>query len=147
MSQNFQVGSPEIFKIGIFGTFEGHNFLCRPLIELSNDMWHITYMQMFQGDSQLLVVGSQIGILTPDLFFGHKLCFKYSNGSCEAILDIYVSRTFQWFKQLFNPMSFDPWNTYLKIQYSIGIPTPKVRIHLGVFEFIPSHFQECKCDS
>jgi hypothetical protein len=44
-------------------------------------MWHATYTQVNQGDSQLLVVESQITIR-------HNLCFKYSNGSCEPILDI-----------------------------------------------------------
>jgi hypothetical protein len=29
-------------------------------------------------------------------------------------------------------MSFDPYNRSLKIQESIGIPTPKVGAHLGV---------------
>jgi hypothetical protein len=37
-------------------------------------------------------------------------------------------------------MSFDPYNHPLKIWESIKIPTPKVRVHLGVWGFIPSHF-------
>jgi hypothetical protein len=37
-------------------------------------------------------------------------------------------------------MSFDPWNCPLKIQESIGIPSLKVRAHLGVRGFITSHF-------
>jgi len=78
--------------------------------------------------------------LTPNHFFGHNLCFKYSNGTCEPILDIYVSRNFQWYKELFNPMSFDPCNRPLKIWESIGMPIPKVGTHLGVCGFIPSHF-------
>jgi hypothetical protein len=64
---------------------------------------------------------------------------KYPNGSCEPILDIYISKGFQWYKELFNLMSFDPWNCVLKIQKSIGTPTPKVKTHLGVWGFIPSH--------
>jgi len=32
---------------------------------------------------------NQIAILIPDPSFGHNLCFKYSNESCEPILDIY----------------------------------------------------------
>jgi hypothetical protein len=77
--------------------------------------------------------------LTFDLSFGHNLCFKYSNGSCESILDIYVLRYFQWYKKLFNSMSFDPCNCPLKIRESIGTPIPKVGAHLGVWGFIPSH--------
>ncbi len=42
------------------------------------------------------------------------------------------SRIFQWYKELFNSMSFDPYNRLLKIQESIETPTPKVRAHLGV---------------
>jgi hypothetical protein len=50
----------------------------------------------------------------------------------RVYLDIYVSRAFQWYKKLFNLMSFDPYNRLLKIQKSIGTPTPKVGAHLGV---------------
>ncbi len=53
------------------------------------------------------MVKSQIGSLTPDPSFGHNLCFKYPNGSCKPILDIYISRALSWCKELFNPMSFD----------------------------------------
>jgi hypothetical protein len=48
---------------------------------------------------------------------------------------LYVPRTFQWYKELFNPMGFDPCNRSLKIQESIRIPTPKVGVHLGVWRF------------
>jgi len=53
------------------------------------------------------MVGNQIDNLTPNLSFGHNLCFKNQNGSCEPILDIYVPRSFQWYKELFNAMNFD----------------------------------------
>jgi hypothetical protein len=33
----------------------------------------------------------------------------------------------------------DPSNRFLKIQESMGTPTPKVGVHLGVWGFIPSH--------
>jgi len=103
-------------------------------------MWHATFMEINQGNFRLLMVESQIGNLIPDLSFGHNLCFKYLNGSSEPILDIYISRTFQWYKELFNPMSFDSYNCLLKIQESIRSPTPKVGAHLGMCWFIPSHF-------
>jgi hypothetical protein len=57
----------------------------------------------------------------------------------RAHLDIYASKAFQWDKELFNLMSFDPCNCPMKIQESIGTPTPKVGTHLGVWGFIPSH--------
>jgi hypothetical protein len=85
------------------------------------------------------VIGNPIGTLTPGLFFAHNLCCKYSNGSCETILDIYVLRNFQWYKEVFNPMSFKPSNCSLKIQDFIASPIPEVGIHLGVCGFIPSH--------
>jgi len=107
--------------------------------DLSNNMWNATCTQGNQGDFWLLVVGSQICILTSDPSFGYNLCFKYPNGSCEPILDIYVPRVFQLYKELFNPMNFDPWNRPLKVWKTIGIPTPKVGAHLGVCGFIPSH--------
>jgi hypothetical protein len=115
---------------------------CSPCWELSNGMWYATFTQGRQGDSWLLVVESQIGNLTPGLSLGHNLCFNYPNGSCKPILDIYVLKAFQWFKELFNPMGFDPYNWSLKIQESIGTPTPKVGVHLGVWRFIPSPSRE-----
>jgi hypothetical protein len=51
---------------------------------------------------------------------------KCPNGSCEPILDIYVPKDFQSYKDFFNPMRFDPYNHSLKIWKSIGTPTPKV---------------------
>ncbi len=100
---------------------------------------HITYMQVNQGDYRLLVVESQIGNLIPGFFWDHNLCFKYSNGSCEPILNIYVSRAFQWYKEHLNPICFDPCNYSLKIQKSIGTLILKVEAHLRMCGFIPSH--------
>jgi hypothetical protein len=153
-------------------------------------MWHTTCMQINQGDSWILVVGNQISNLT----FGHNLCFKYSNGTCEPIfirtsvdfntfvacllacfatclfeelnshvllepkknfksvketkggyvciylpINIYILKVFQWYKELFNPMSFDPCNRSLKIRESIKIPTPKMGAHLKcVGSFLPT---------
>ncbi len=84
------------------------------------------------------MVGSQIVNLTLGPFFGHNLCFKCPNGSCEPILDIYVSITFQWYK-IFNPLGFDPCNRSLKIRESTGTSTPNVGVPLGVWGSIPSH--------
>jgi hypothetical protein len=95
--------------------------------ELSNGMLHATFMQGDRVDSWLLLVESQIANLIFDLSFGHNLCFRCSNGSCEPILDIYVSINFQWYKEFFNQMGFDP------------LQSPKMGVHLGVWGFIPSH--------
>ncbi len=72
--------------------------------------------------------------------FSHNLCFNCPNGSCECILDIYVLRTFEWYKEVFNPLGFDLCNRFLNIQKSIETPISKVEALLGVWGFIPSHF-------
>ncbi len=118
---------------------------CNPPQELFNNMWHATCTKINQGDFWLLVVGSQIGSLTPDPSFGHSLCFKYSNGSCEPILDIYVLRTFQRFKVFFNPINFDPWNRPLKIRESqSGSPFGSVWVHSFTLSYT---LGSMKCDS
>ncbi len=50
---------------------------CIPRQKLFNDMCHATCKQVNQGNSWLLMVRSQIANLTPNLSFGHNLCFKY----------------------------------------------------------------------
>jgi len=55
---------------------------------LSNSVLHFTCTHQNCVDCRLLMVGSQIASLTPDLSFDHNLCCRYPNGSCEAILDI-----------------------------------------------------------
>jgi hypothetical protein len=112
---------------------------CSPHQKIPNGMSHAICTLGNQGDFWLLVVGSQIVNLTPDPSFGHNLCLKCSNESCELILDIYVPRAFQWYKDYFNPMNFDLCNHFLKIQKSIRTPTLKMGAHLGVWVFIPSH--------
>jgi hypothetical protein len=107
---------------------------CSLCQNISNDMLHAACTQGNQVDSQLLVVGSQTTNLTPDLSFGHNLCFRYTNGWCEPILDMYASITFQWYKKLFEAMSFGPCHRVLKIWKSFWDS------NLGVWRFIPSHF-------
>jgi hypothetical protein len=107
--------------------------------ELSNSMWHATYTQGNMIDSRLLVVRSQTANLIPGLSFGHNLCFRCPNGSCEPISDIYIPRAFQWYKECFDAMNFDLCDCSLKIRESTGSPTPKVGVPLGVWGFIPSH--------
>ncbi len=92
---------------------------CSLCQELSNGMSHSTFTQGNRGDSRRLVIGIKFDNLTLDLSFGHNLCLRCPNGSCEPILDIYVPRVFQWYKELFNPMNFNPCNPSLKIWESI----------------------------
>jgi hypothetical protein len=151
VSWDFQMGVPKFLKLGLMWLW-GPITLCEDFRlrwdlkqsfslcwELCNDMLHATLMQGNQGDSWLLVVGSQIANLTPGPSSGHNICFKCPNGSCKPILDICVLRVFQWCKEHFNPMIFNPCNYVLKIQKSTMNPIPKVN-HLGVWGYILSHF-------
>ncbi len=88
---------------------------CNYCLSLSNHIWHATCMHIFQVDFWLLMVGSQIDILTPDPSFGHNLCHKYSNGLWKLALNMYISKKNQWFNELSNPMNFDPSNNSLKV--------------------------------
>jgi len=109
-------------------------------------MSHTTYTQGNKVDFWLLVVGSQIANLIPGLSFGHNLCFKGPNGSCEPILNIYVLIYFQWYKGLFNPLGFDPCNCFLKMWESIGplnsqngSSLESVRVHSSLMGFFLAH--------
>jgi hypothetical protein len=89
--------------------------------------------------------------LTPGLSFAHNLCFRCPNGSCEAILDIYTSRPFQWYKELFKARRFDPCNRALKIRESFrdsnsqhGSSLGSVRVHSLTLSYIPGSMW---CDS
>ncbi len=99
--------------------------------DLFNNMWHATCKHVIQGDYWILVVGNQIDTLTSDLSFGHNLFCKYSNGSWYPILDIYILKYFQWYKEILNPMNFEPSNCSLKIWDSVRIPNSQSGSPLG----------------
>ncbi len=129
-SRNSQGGVPKLFRFGLPGLWafitsrpklesrRGLNQSCSSLQELSKGVLHFTYTRRDRVDSRLLVVGSQIASLTPSPSFDHNLCCICPNGSCEAILDIYTSRPFQWYKERFNVRCFDPCNCVLSFQES-----------------------------
>jgi len=98
--------------------------------ELSNSVSHFAYTHQDRVDSWLLVVGNQTGNLTPDPSFDHNLCYRCPNGWCEAILDIYTSRPFQWYKKHLKARCSNPCNRVLSFRESWR--TPK------------SHFRECE---
>jgi len=64
------------------------NQSCSSHRELFNAMSHSFRRCREEVDSQLLVVGSQTGSLTPGPSFTHNLGCRCPNGQCEAILDI-----------------------------------------------------------
>ncbi len=120
-------GSLKIPIIETLTTLGAHNSMWRPLIEMKlkqscsvhqelfNGMLHATCKQGNWGNFWLLVVRSQIANLTLGPTFGHNLYFKCPNGLFEPILDMYAPRPFPWYKELFNPIGFDPCNHSLKI--------------------------------
>jgi len=135
-------GSPKIPKVGTLATLGAHNFVCRPPIEMRSKSKLYPSLRAFQRyvTHHLHTRKSGRFLTSSGLYFSHNFCFKCPNGSCKPILGIYVLGSFQWYKELFNPMGFDPWNCSLKIQESIRILIPKMEVHLGVWRFIPSHF-------
>ncbi len=114
-----QVGVPKFPPFGLLQLWEpitlranlrlrwGLKQSCIPCQELSNGMSHVACTQVNRVNFRLLVVGSQTSNLTPGLSFGHNLCFRCPNEQCKPILDIYVSIAFQWYKESFEPLSFD----------------------------------------
>ncbi len=81
---------------------------CSSPQELSNDVSHSTCTHRDQVDSRLLMVRSQTANLIPGPSFDHNSCYKCLNGSCEAILDIYILRPFQRYKEHFNVRCLAP---------------------------------------
>jgi hypothetical protein len=110
-----------------------------PRQEFFNGMSHIACTQGNRVDSQLLMVGSQTANLTLGPSFSHNLCFRCPNGSCEPILDIYVSIDFQWYEEFLKPLVFHLCNHFLNIWESTGTPIPNMGVHLGMWGFFPSH--------
>jgi hypothetical protein len=97
--------------------------------ELSNVVLHSRCRRWEEVDSWLLVVRSQIASLIPSPSFAHNLGCRCSNGQCEASLDIYTSRPFQWHQEHPNERCFDPSTRALNFQESQRTPS--------------SHFWEC----
>ncbi len=109
-SRDSQGGVPKLSRVGVPGLWElispgsdlwlewGLNQSCSSPCELSNTMSHFFSRRREKVDSRLLVVESQTSSLTPGPPFAHNLGFRCPNGTCEAILGIYTSRPFHWYK-------------------------------------------------
>jgi hypothetical protein len=109
----------------------GLNQSCSPRRELFNAMLHSRSARRKQVDSRLLVVGSQTASLTPGPSFAHNLGCRCSNGQCEAIFDIYVSRPFQWHQERLDARCFGPCCWALNIRESRRTPNPRFSQVLG----------------
>ncbi len=70
------------------------------------------------------MVGSQTASLTPDPSFAHNLGDRCPNGQCEAIIDIYASRTFQWHQEHPNARCFGSCCRALNIRESRRTSNP-----------------------
>ncbi len=101
----------------------GLNQSCSSPRELSNALLHSVRRCREEVDSWLLMVGSQTASLTPGPSFAHNLGCRCPNGSCEAILDIYTSKTFQRHLEYSNARRFDPCNRALSFLESRRTPT------------------------
>jgi hypothetical protein len=108
----------------------GLNQTCSSRRELSNAMSHSQSARREQIDSQLLVVGSQTASLTPGPSFAHNLGCRCPNDQCEAILDIYTSRPFQWHQE--HPKCEVFWALLLSSKHS-GVPEDSKSPTLGVW--------------
>jgi hypothetical protein len=105
-------------------------------------------------DSRLLVVGSQIASLTPGPSFDHNLGCRCPNDTYEAILGIYTSWPFHWYKEHLNERFFDPWTWALSFWESRRTPTShfwgcEFHLHLSQSGVATrrtpkSHFWECE---
>ncbi len=111
------------------GSGRSSNQSCSSPWELFNAMSHTIIGRRKEVDSRLLVVGSQTASLTPGPSIAHNLGCKCSNGQCEASLDIYTSRPFQWHQEHPNARCFGPSTRALNFWESRRTPS--------------SHFWEC----
>jgi hypothetical protein len=106
------------------GSRQDLNRSCSPRRDISNAMSHSRIGHREEVDSRLLMVGSQTASLTPGPSLAHNLGCRCPNDQCEAIFDIYVSRTFQWHQELPNSRCFSPCCRTLNIRESRRTPNP-----------------------
>jgi hypothetical protein len=120
LSRDSRVGVPKSCQLGLprlwspitfrahFGLRCGLKQSCSSCRKLFNGMSHALYSQVNRVDARLFLIQSQIGNLIPGISFGHNLCLRCLNEQCEPILDIYIPRAFQSYKERHEPLSFDP---------------------------------------
>jgi hypothetical protein len=121
----------------------GLNQSCSSPWELFNAMSHFWIRHREEVDSWLLVVGSQTISLTLGPSFAHNLGCRCPNDQCEAILDIYASRSFQWHQEHFNVKCFVPCCRTLKIRESQKTPSPQ----FWECEFHPHTWPKWGCEN
>jgi hypothetical protein len=137
-SRDSQDGVPKLSRFGLpglwasitsrleLGSGRGLNQSCISPRELFNAMFHSRFRRREEVDSRLLVVGSQTASLTPGPSFAHNLGCRCPNGQCEASLDIYTSRNFQWHQEHPNARCFGPSTRALSFRKSWRTPSSHV---------------------
>jgi hypothetical protein len=145
---------PETVPVGVPGLWELITFDCRIRSQRGLNQSYSSPQEIFnvashsgigcreEVDSQLLVVGSQTASLTSALSFAYNLGWRCPNDQCEAILDIYVSRPFQWHQEHLNARCFGPCCRTLEIQESRRTPSSR----LWECEFHPHTWPKWGCD-
>jgi hypothetical protein len=148
-SRDSQGGVPKLSRFGLLGLWgtitsrpelgsgRGLNQSCSSRWEISNVVLHSRCIHWEEVDSWLLVVGSQTASLTPGPSFAHNLGCRCPNGQCEASLDIYTSRPFQW-HQKHQCDVFWPFNSSFEF---LGVPEDSKFPLLGVWAS-PSHLAQ-----
>jgi hypothetical protein len=133
-SRDFQVRVPKLSWVGVpglwmaiaphlkLGSGQTLHKSCSSCRELSNAMLHSLRRCQKKVGSRLLVVGSQIGNLTPGPSFAHNLGYRCPNGQCEAILNIYASWAFHWYKESTKARRFNSSNCLLTFRESRRTP-------------------------
>jgi len=141
-SQDSQGGVSKLSRFGLLGLWKlvtpsldlglgwGLKQSCSSPQDLSNGVSHSICTHWGRVDSWLFVVGSQTVNLTPGPSFNYNLCCRCPNGSCKAILDIYTSKPFQWYKERLKARCFAFCCRALKLRESRKTPS--------------SHFWECE---
>jgi len=107
------------------------NQCCSSRRKLSNTVLHSSRRRREEVDSWLLVVGSQTTSLIPNPSFAQNVGYRWPNYQCEAILDIYVSRPFQWHQEHLNARCFGPCCRALNIRKSRRTPNLQLFQVLG----------------
>jgi hypothetical protein len=107
----------------------GLNQSCSSPWELSNALLHFRIRYREEVDF--------------DPSFAHNLGCRCPNDQCEAILDIYVSRPFQWHQEHLNARCFGPCYRTLKSQESRRTSSPQ----LWECEFHPHTWPKWGCNT
>jgi hypothetical protein len=162
LSHDSQVGVPKSPKLGLLRLWSpitlqtdlqsrcGLKKSCSSRQELSNIISHALCKQVNRVDSRLFLVRSQTASLTHGPSFGHNLCFRCPNEQCEPILNIYVPRAFQWYKNITNHWIFIPKIVLWSFGSPPGLHLPSgscfrsVRVHSLTFSYTP---RSMWCDS